>query len=190
MLRKITLTVTNGVNELSGLFGSGTESIAGIQGTPTAVNGNISQTGTTIRVFLDLNLQLSITDPTTGITVSVNFQGGLESYTDVNDANSMHIEVPLPLIGGAGNTLEITNATPNGTIFVGGTIFGRGLVNIPQLGVEVGMRRPEQITTVVADAAGNASVTIVPPAQIIGRSVLLECVEVGRSSNTAGSWIQ
>jgi|MDSW01.3.fsa_nt_gb hypothetical protein len=186
----ITLTVTNGENELSGLFGSGTESIAGIQGTPTAVNGNISQTGTSIRIFLDLNLQLSITDPTTGITVSVNFQGGLDSYTDASEANSMHLELPFPLIGGAGNTIEITNATPGQPLFIGGTIFGRGLLNIPQLGVEVGMRRPQQIATAVADAAGNASVTIVPPALIIGRSVLIECVEIGRSSNTAGSWVQ
>lgn len=186
----VTLTTTAGINTLGGLFGSGSDPVTGIVSTPTPVTGNLSQSGTTITLFLDLNVQVVLDDPVSGISSTLDVTGPVVATVDTANANSMHLDRPLPLIAGAPNTVQVNNATPGGAVFLAGSLTGLGSIFIAPLGVTSGLAAPVQAGTATADALGNASFSLNVPAGFVGRAVWLQALEPGRTSNAAGTWVE
>ncbi|MHC4822638.1 MAG: hypothetical protein ACYTEP_01310 [Planctomycetota bacterium] len=184
----ITLTTTAGTNTLGGLFGSGTEPIYDVTSAPTSVNGNISQSGTTITFFLDMNITVTITDPGTGISSDINFNGPLTGFTDSTEVDSFHLATTLPMVVGS-NTLSFTGATPSSTVFLAGSAAGLGSVFIAPLNVTLGIASPIQAGATTSDAAGSGSFTLSLPGGASGLSLWLQGVEAGSASNVFGTWV-
>ncbi len=185
----LTLTTTAGTNTMGGLFGSGTEPIYGVISPPTVVTGNVSQNGNTITFHLNLNITVTIVDPGTGVSSDITFNGPLDAFADSTQSGSLHLQGGLPLALG-GNVLNFSGATPNTTVFLAGSLAGRGSVFIPPVGVTLGIANPVQAGSATADASGNGSFSIAIPGNLALKSVWLQCVEVGRASNVFGSWVQ
>lgn len=185
----ITLTTTAGTNTMGGLFGSGTEPIAGIESTPTAVNGNVSQSGNTITFALDMGISVTMVDPGTGVSSDIAFSGPLTGFSDSTENGSFHLEAPLPMTMGA-NTMAFTGATPGGAVFLAGTVAGRGSVFIGALNTTLGISNPAQAGQTTADGSGNGNINVNVPGSLVGRSVWLQGVELNNASNVFGSWVQ
>lgn len=185
----IVLTTTAGTNTMGGLFGSGTEPIAGLESTPTAVNGNVSQSGTTITFYLDMGITVTLLDPGTGVSSDITFNGPLTGFSDSTENGSFHLEAPLPMNLGA-NNMPFTGATPGGAVFLAGTVAGRGSVFIGALNATLGIANPAQAGGTTADGSGNGSFNVNVPSSLLGRSVWLQGVEVNNASNVFGSWVQ
>ena len=185
----VVLSTTAGTNTIGGLFGSGTEPIAGVGSTPTAVNGNVSQSGSVITFYIDLNITVTLVDPGTGVSSDITFNGPLTSYADSTQNGSFHLEAPLPLSLGA-NIMPFTGATPGGTVFLAGTVAGRGSVFIAALNTTLGIANPAQAGSTSADGSGNGSFNVNVPVLLLGRSVWLQGVEVNNASNVFGSWVE
>lgn len=184
----IVLTATAGTNTMGGLLGSGTEPIAGLGSVPTAVNGNVSQSGNTITFALDLGITVSLVDPGTGISSDITFSGPLSSFADSTQNGSFHLEAPLPMSLGA-NNMPFTGATPGGAVFLAGTLAGRGSVFIGALNATLGIANPMQAGGATADGSGNGSFNVNVPGSLLGRSVWLQGVEMNNASNVFGSWV-
>ncbi|MFT7516453.1 MAG: hypothetical protein ACI84O_000234 [Myxococcota bacterium] len=184
----VTLLATNGRIVTSGLLGSSNESVAGLMGAPTILSGNISQTNNIIRMWLDINLQIDIDDPASGLTSTVSFVGDVESYVLATNANSMHLDAPYGLIPGATSILAFSNATPSGAVFLAASHLGRGTFSIPSLGLTIGMHSPRHVATATSDAAGAGTFSLLAPASLSGVSVLFQCLQNGRVSNVAGTF--
>jgi len=185
-----TFVVTKGDFEMSGLLGNSSSSLAGTTGIPTVIYGTVSQNGSTISMYFDMDLSISVTDPGSGITVGVSFIGDVETFALTSEANSMHIDVPYGLAAGATNTIQFSNGTPNGTIYLAGSARGRGTFSIPSFGVDLGLSNPRHAATANADMNGNGSFNLYVPASFLGLSVLFQAVEPGRVSNAAGTYIE
>ncbi|MFK5956771.1 MAG: hypothetical protein QM477_10040 [Planctomycetota bacterium] len=184
----VVLTTTAGTNTMGGLFGSGTESIAGVASTPTPVTGNVSQSGTTITYFLDMGITVTLVDPGTGVSSDITFNGPFTGFANSTENASFHLEVPLPMVLGA-NSLAFTGATPNGAVFLAGSLASRGSVFIASLNATLGLSNPVQAGAATADALGNGSFPVNVPGTLVGRSVWLQAVELNSASNAAGTWI-
>ena len=184
----IVLTSTAGTNTMGGLLGAGTEPIAGLGSVPTAVNGNVSQSGNTITFELDLGITVSLVDPGTGISSDITFSGPLFGFADSTQNGSFHLEAPLPMSLGA-NNLPFTGDTPGGAVFLAGTLAGRGSVFIGVLNATLGIANPMQGGGATADGSGNGSFNVNVPGSLLGRSVWLQGVEMNNASNVFGSWV-
>lgn len=184
----ITLTTTAGTNTMGGLFGSGTEPIAGILSPPTAVTGTVTQSGSTITFSLDMDITVTLVDPGTGVSSDINFDGPLDGFADSGNAGDFHLDTALPLNVGS-NTLGFTGATP-GAVYLAGTVAGLGSTAIPSLGVTLGINGPQLAGTSTADALGNGSFNLGVPGSMVGRSVWLQAVVNGDASNVIGTWIE
>lgn len=185
----IVLTTTAGTNTLGGLFGGGTDPIAGIASTPTPVNGNVTQSGNLITFELDLGIVVSMVDPGTGVSTDITFSGPVTGFADSTENGSFHLEAPLPLNLG-GNNLPFTGATPSGAVFLAGSLAGRGSVFIGPLNATLGIANPAQAGSAAADSSGNGNFIVNVPGGLLGRSVWLQGVEVNNASNVFGTWVQ
>lgn len=185
----IVLTTTAGTNTIGGLFGSGTEPIAGIESTPTAVSGNVSQSGNLITFALDMGITVTLVDPGTGVSSDITFSGPLAGFSDSTENGSFHLEAPLPMSVGA-NNMPFTGATPGGAVFLAGTIAGRGSVFIGALNATLGIANPAQAGGSTADSSGNGSFNVNVPGSLLGRSVWLQGVETNNASNVFGTWVE
>jgi hypothetical protein len=184
------LTSTAGTNTMGGLFGSGTEPIAGIESLPTPVSGNVSQSGSTINFHLDLNIVLTMDDPSTGITTDLTFVGPLDSFVDTSTANSLHIDMPMPALAGTQINVAFSNAAPNSTVYLAGSLAGRGSFSVPQLGVVLDLAAPLQAGVAQASANGSGLFQVSVPNTLIGRSIWGQALQPGNTSNVAGTWVQ
>lgn len=185
----ITLTTTAGTNTMGGLFGSGTEPIAGILSPPTAVSGSITQSGSTITFSLDMAITVTLVDPGTGVSSDINFDGPLDGFADTANAGAFHLDALLPMNVGS-NSLGFTGATPSGPVFLAGSLAGLGSTFIPSMGVTLGINGPQLAGTSSADASGNGSFSVAAPGSMVGRSVWLQAVVNGDASNVIGTWIE
>ncbi len=186
----IILTSTAGTNTMGGLFGSGTEPIAGIESLPTPVSGNISQSGSVINFHLDLNIVMTMDDPATGITTDLTFNGPLDAYTSINDANSLHLDMPMPALGGAQMNFAFSNANANSTVYLAGSLAGLGSSSVPQLGVVLDLAAPLLAATAQASASGGGFFQVNIPSTLVGRSIWGQALQAGRTSNVAGTWVE
>lgn len=184
------LTSTAGTNTMGGLFGSGTEPIAGIESLPTPVSGNISQSGSTINFHLDLNIVLTMDDPATGITTDITFVGPLDSFVDTSNADSMHLDMPMPALAGTQINIAFSNAVPNSTIYLAGSLAGRGSFSVPQLGVVLDLAAPLQAGIAQAGANGSGLFQVSVPVTLAGRSIWGQALQPGNTSNVAGTWVE
>jgi hypothetical protein len=185
-----TLTSTAGTMTLGGLFGSGTEPVFGIPSNPSTISGTLTQNGSTLELFIDLDLMLTV-DLGSGITADVTLDGPLYAYADTADANPMTVSAPRPLSAGQSSAFQVRHAPAGQPIFLGGTVFGLGSFNVPQLGIVAGLANPVQAAgPIVADANGNATLNANVPASILGRSVWVQAVTFGEVSNVAGTWVE
>jgi hypothetical protein len=184
------LTSTAGTNTMGGLFGSGTEPIAGIESLPTPVSGNISQSGSTINFHLDLNIVLNMDDPSTGITIDLDFAGPLDSFADTSSAGSLHLDMPMPALAGTQINIAFSNAVPNSTIYLAGSVAGRGSFSVPQLGVVLELAAPLQAGIAQASANGSGLFHVNVPVSLAGRSIWGQALQPGNTSNVAGTWVE
>jgi hypothetical protein len=186
----VVLTSTAGSNTMGGLFGSGTEPIAGLESLPTAVAGHVTESGSVINFHLALNIIVSMIDPSTGISIDISLVGPLDSYTDVADANSLHLDMPMPALGGTQINLAYTNATPNSNLYLAGSLAGLGSFSVPQLGVTLDLAAPLQAGIDQADNSGGGTFQVSVPSRIAGRSIWAQALQSGRTSNVTGTWVQ
>lgn len=186
----VTLVVTNGTSVMTGLLGNSNESVAGLVTTPTALSGNVSQSGNIISMWLDVNMQIHMVDPATGITSTVTLVGDIYNHVLTSDADSMHLSVPYGLTPGATNNLSFSNATPSSPVFLAGSGYGRGAFSVPSLGVTLGMHNPQHVATTTANSAGSGVFNVFVPASLSGVSVLVQCVQNSNISNVAGTFIE
>ncbi len=186
----VTLTATSGTNTMGGLFGSGTEPIFGLGSDPTPVTGQVTQNGSTIQFHLDLNLAVSMDDPGSGVTVDISFTGPVDAYTDVSEANSMHLDLSMPTLSGTQANFTYINAAPSSNVFLAGSLAGLGNTVIPQLGVVLNLAAPIQAGMDHANASGSGQFQVNIPANLAGRSIWAQALQAGRTSNVAGSWVQ
>lgn len=184
----LVLTTTGGTNTMGGLFGSGTTSIAGLASTPTAVTGNVSQSGTTITFSLNLGISVNMVDPGTGVSTDITLNGPLTGFANSTANGSFHLEAPLPLGVGV-NSLPFTGATPNSTVFLAGSLAGRGSVFIASLNATLGLTNPQQAGAATANSLGSGSFNLNVPGNLVGRSVWLQAIELNSASNAVGAWI-
>lgn len=189
-IASITLTTTAGTNTLGGLLGSGVEPVYGLESLPTPVSGTLLQSGSTIHFHLDMNVQVTLVDPGSGVSVTLTVVGPINAFADTADADSMHLDLPRPMFDGVNNLLVVENATAGGTVFLAGSLAGIGSVPIAPLGVTAGIRAPNQTGVTSANGIGTASFNLVIPPFLAGRSVWLQALESGRVSNVAGTWVE
>ncbi|MDP7062409.1 MAG: hypothetical protein QF489_05675 [Planctomycetota bacterium] len=186
----VTLTATTGTNTMGGLFGSGTEPIFGLGSDPTPVSGRVTQSGSTIQFHLDLNLSVNMDDPATGISTDITFNGPVDAYTTVGDANSMHLDLPMPSLAGNQMNFAYTNASANRTVYLAGSLVGLGTTPVAPLGVVLDLAAPLQAGVDQADANGAGLFQVNIPASLAGRSIWGQALQAGRTSNVAGSWVE
>lgn len=185
-----TLTSTAGTMTLSGLFGSGTEPVFGIPSNPSTIAGTLTQNGSTLELFIDLDLALTV-DLGAGLFADVVLDGPLYAYADTAEADPMTVVAPRPLVGGQSAAFQVRHAPAGQPVFLGGTVFGLGNFTVPQLGIVASLTNPVQAAgPVVADANGNATLNASVPASIVGRSVWVQAVTFGTVSNVAGTWVE
>jgi hypothetical protein len=186
----VTLTATTGTNTMGGLFGSGTEPIFGLGSDPTPVTGRVTQSGSTIQFHLDLNLVVNMDDPSTGITTDITFNGPIDAYTDVSEANSMHLDLAMPSLAGSQMNFAYSNAAPNSTIYLAGSLVGLGSTPVAPLGVVLNLAAPLQAGVDQANASGAGLFQVSIPNSLAGRSFWGQALQAGRTSNVAGSWVE
>lgn len=185
----VTLTTTAGTNVLGGLFGSGSEPVYGVVSAPTVVSGTLTQSGSTLTLFIDMDVTVTITDPGTGVSSDITFDGPLTGFADTADADSFHLFGPLPM-GTGSNSLGFTGATPSSTVFLAGSAAGRGSVFIAPLGVTLGIANPLQVGAATSDASGDGSINVSVPGAALGLSLWVQAVESGAASNVFGTWVE
>ncbi len=186
----VILTTTAGTNTSSGLLGSGVEPVYGLESLPTLVGGTLTQSGTTIHLFIDMDVQVTLVDPGTGISVTLTVVGPIHSYADTSTADSMHLDLPRPMFDGVSNSVVVENASAGSSVFLAGSLGGLGSTPIAPLGVTAGIRAPVQAGVATASGIGVASFNLVLPPGLTGRSVWLQALETGRVSNVVGSWVE
>lgn len=189
-IASVTLTTTAGTNTTSGLLGSGVEPVFGLESLPTLVSGTLTQSGNTIHLFIDMDVQVTLVDPGTGISVTLTVDGPIHSYADTSSADSMHLDLPRPMFDGVSNSIVVENASAGSSVFLAGSLGGLGSTPIAPLGVTAGIRAPVQAGVATASGIGVANFNLVLPSALAGRSVWLQAFETGRVSNVAGSWVE
>lgn len=94
----------------------------------------------------------------------------------------MYLKVP-PLQIGTQSIVTVTQATPNSPVYLAYSLRGMGNTVIPQLGVSVSLNSPALAATSSTNASGAANYTLLPPPQLFGRTVWLQAVQNGATSN-------
>ena len=93
---------------------------------------------------------------------------------------------PLPLIAGQAGTIDVTNATPLGTVYIAYSTVGLGSTTVAPLGVTLSLRQPKALPAQTADASGAVNLVQNVPSTLSGRTVWLQALEQGAVSN----WVE
>jgi hypothetical protein len=187
------MSTTAGRVTLTGIFGSGSATIAGLfQIWPSIpIQGNISQNGSDIDLHLDLNITLPMITPSQTITGSITLNGPIDAKASTTEANPMSVIVPYPLPAGASTIIEVRDATPTVLVFLAASTTGLGSFNAGSLGVILSLDSPFQVGNPLnATLAGNAFFQVFVPPTLVGRSVWLQAAQIGDTSNVAGTWVE
>ncbi len=113
------------------------------------------------------------------------FGHGLINMANAVDAalqGGMDLIVPA-LSGGSSATVDVTGATPFGTVYLGYSLTGYGISDIAVLGTVMGIANPQQAAAGAADGAGNASMLVNVPNAATGLTVWIQAVEAGDTSD-------
>lgn len=87
------------------------------------------------------------------------------------------------LVSGQDNTLEVTGAAANRPVYFVASLAGPGVTNVPQLGVQLGLRNPQLLGSAQANANGEASLTRNVPGTLSGVEVWIQVAQTGNTSN-------
>lgn len=93
------------------------------------------------------------------------------------------------VIRGAVSTMNVTNCTPNDTVYFAYSFGGTSETYVPFLDVNIGLRNAQLIGTQSADANGNATMTRLVPNNAPQRSIWIQAAQVRNSSNIVESLI-
>ncbi len=177
----VVMLVTAGTNTLGGLFGSGTEPLAGMVSDPTPIVGTLTVSGTQLHLFVDLDL--TIVDDLNGVTVTTTLRGPIHAYAEIAEADAFVLEGPAPLVPGQSATFSFRNATPMGAVYLAASLTGRGQTPISQLGVTSSLDSPLLAAPpTTADASGSGSWSLAVPPSLSGRSAWLQALEYGATT--------
>lgn len=94
----------------------------------------------------------------------------------------MSLAVP-PLFAGQQAAIALTEASANARVFLTYSLTGVGVTTVPTLGVSLGIERAKLASSGRADAAGSFLFSEVLPLQAAGRTVWIQAIEAGNSSN-------
>jgi len=86
------------------------------------------------------------------------------------------------LVAGSVATVEVEHATPGATQYLAFGLTGLGTMEVPQLEVEIELEAPRLAGTAIADAGGNAIITLSIPENGAGRGLWLQIAEAGRTA--------
>jgi hypothetical protein len=101
--------------------------------------------------------------------------------------DGLTLSEPIPGQVGTINTFDVSAATSGETVFLIGGLKG-GSFDVPRCpGVGVGVGDPRVLDSAVADAGGNASLSVFVPGRASGRTILFQPLEL--SSCTGGNLV-
>lgn len=86
------------------------------------------------------------------------------------------------LVGGANATLEVGNASPSATQYIGYSVAGFGSTPVPPLGIVVDLESPLLLVSGPANANGEFVAQVPVPRGASGRTVWLQAAESGRTT--------
>lgn len=183
----VTLHTTAGIVDVGGLYGTGTQPVFGIVGTPTSVSGRVQQNGGSVELFLDLDVFVS--QDLNGVLVTIDLDGPILASVPSASADPFLLSIPRPLTVGAPAAFTATRALPGGATFLAASLTGLGSTAVPPLGVTLGIANAVPVGgMVVANAAGKAVWTLTVPALLSGRSAWFQALQSGRVTQVAGSY--
>ena len=88
-----------------------------------------------------------------------------------------------PFVAGQSVSIDISGANAGQRVFVAFSITGTGKTPVPPLGIELGLDSPQPLSSTVADAAGNAQLTLTIPVGSAGTDAWLQAAVSGNTSN-------
>lgn len=183
----VTLTTTAGTITTGGLLGSSTEPIFGVASPPTSVAGTVTQSGSVIALFVDLDVNVTQVIGSDAFTIVLD--GPLRGNADVADADPPLLAGPMPLVVGASATLSASRLSPGRPTFLAGTLDGLGSTLVPQLGVTLALAAPVQVGgMVLASPSGAAAWTFPVPPVVAGRSVWFQAAQSGSVTQVFGTF--
>ncbi len=94
----------------------------------------------------------------------------------------MYLNVPA-LVTGTLTLIEVTAATPNSPTYLAYSFQGLGSTPISQLGVILSLHQPGLAATTSSNSAGKATYLVSPPPRLFGRTIWLQAVQQGNTSN-------
>lgn len=181
------MVVTAGTLTTGGLLGNTSQEIFGIVSPPSPVAGSVTQSGTTLQLFLDLDVNITQTIGTDTFTIVLD--GPLNATAEVANANPPHLSAPLPLVVGASATVSAAGLNPGAPTFLAGSLAGLGATPIGAFGVTLGITSPVKVgPTVNANGAGDAAWSFTVPAILSGRSVWFQALQNGLTTQVVGSF--
>lgn len=181
------MLTTAGTLTTGGLLGNTSQPIFGVGSLPTPVNGSITQSGTTLMLFLDLDVNITQTIGTDTFTIVLD--GPINATAEVSAANAPVLSASLPLVVGAIATVNAVRMTPGAPTFLAGSITGLGPTPIGSLGVTLGIASPVKVgATVNASGAGAAAWSFTVPSVLAGRSVWFQALQNGLTTQVFGSF--
>ena len=182
-----TLHTTAGIVAVDGIYGASTQSIFGLQSSPSSVSGRVTQNGGSVELRFDLDV--NVTQDLGGVIVTIVLDGPILATAQSASANPFLLTIPQPLTVGSPATFTASRAVPGTATWLAASLSGLGSTSVPPLGVTLGMANAVQVGgTVIANAGGNASWTVTVPALLSGRSAWFQAVQIGRTTPVAGSY--
>lgn len=94
------------------------------------------------------------------------------------------------LTAGTAASVEVTDGTPNGMAGLFFSRLGLGSTPIPPAGVSLGIANASLIGTVTANGAGTATFSGQVPFSLQNRTIWLQAIQVGKTSNIAVQKVQ
>lgn len=181
------MVVTAGTLTTGGLLGNTSQEIFGIVSPPSPLSGSVVQSGTTLQLFLDLDVNITQTIGTDTFTIVLD--GPLNATAEVAAANPPRLSAPLPLVVGANATVSAAGLNPGAPAFLAGSLAGLGATPIGALGVTLGITAPVKVgPTVNANGAGAAAWSFTVPAILSGRSVWFQALQNGLTTQVVGTF--
>ena len=87
------------------------------------------------------------------------------------------------LSGGSAASFTVSGANPGARVYLGYSLTGEGIFDLPQLSTTVGIDNPVRAGDAFADAAGNATITVNVPNGASGLTVWLQVVANASTSD-------
>ena len=94
------------------------------------------------------------------------------------------------LTAGTAASVEVTDGTPNGRAGLFLSRLGLGSTPIPPAGVSLGIANASLIGTVMANGSGTATFSGQVPLSLQNRTIWLQAIQVGQTSNIAVQTVQ